>query len=79
MFDDEEHDCEDETDAPRPWSWMRLAAVSANLAGNVSKSMWAFFDDIKDACNGHVAVDDDRRDAWHSLHADLEALPTFEE
>jgi hypothetical protein len=76
MNDEDVHDCDDETPEPmvRPWSWMQFLAVGANLAGNLSHSLWAFFDDIKDAAKAHVAVGDQERDAWKALHRDLESL-----
>lgn len=74
MHDEDECDHADNQPVVRPWSWMQLLAVSANLVGNVSHSMWAFFDDIKDAAKAHVAVADDTRAAYQSLHRDLEAL-----
>lgn len=77
-MEDDEHDHGDAESVARPWSWMHMAAVAANLAANMSHSLWAFFDDIKDAAKAHVAVSDDERDAWASLHRDLESLPTAE-
>lgn len=72
MFDeDEDEECEI---VVRPWSWMHVAAVSANFAANVSKASWAFWDDIKDVARAHVAVGDETREAWTSLHRDLETL-----
>lgn len=79
MDDIEDHECEGDEPVVRPWSWMHLVGVTANLAGNVSKSLWAFFDDIKDAAQSHVAVGDDVREAYASLHRDLESLPSTDE
>lgn len=81
MHDSDENDCEAEAVEPvaRPWSWMQLLAFTANFAANLNKAGWAFFDDIKDAAQGHVAVGDDTRDAWKSLHRDLESLPTTDQ
>lgn len=76
MVHDEEHDCADEEPVVRPWSWMQFLAVGSNLVANVCQAGWAFFDDIKDAAKAHVAVGDQERDAWKSLHRDLESLPT---
>lgn len=75
MFDDDE-DCDHDEDGMvvRPWSWMHAAAVTANLAANLSKAAWAFFDDLKEAAQAHVAVGDESREAWASLHRDLETL-----
>lgn len=73
----DEEDCDHDEDVQpvvRPWSWMQMLAVSANLAGNINHSLWAFFDDIKDAAKAHVAVGDDTREAYKSLHRDLESL-----
>jgi hypothetical protein len=79
MFDDTD-ECEHEDTAPvvRPWSWMQAAAVTANLFGNVAHSLWAFFDDLKDAAKADVAWGDEKRDAYKSLHRDLEMLPVAE-
>lgn len=79
MDDTDEHDHDDSEPVVRPWSWMQAAAVAANLAGNMAHSLWAFFDDLKDAAKADVAYRDDTRDAWKSLHADLESLPTVVE
>lgn len=76
--DEHDHECEPEEKVQRPWSWMHFLALGSNLAGNLSHSLWAFFDDVKDAAQAHVAVHDDTRDAWRSLHADLESLPSTE-
>lgn len=78
MNDEDEHDCGAEEPAVRPWSWMQLLAVTVNLFGNFAHSMWAFFDDIKDMAKAHVAVKDQARQAWSSLHSDLESLPTVD-
>ena len=79
MNDEDEHEHEETEVVNRPWSWMFAAAVTANLFGNVSHALWAFFDDIKDMAKAHVATADDVSDAWVSLHRDLESLPTSEE
>lgn len=80
MNDDDEHEHgEDDAPVARPWSWVHMGAVAANLAGNICHSLWAFFDDIKDAAKAHVAVQDDTTDAWRSLHRDLESLPSVED
>lgn len=60
----------------RPWNWVRFGATVANLGGNLTKAVWAFLDDQKDALMAHVAVGDEQRDAWKSMHRDLESLPT---
>lgn len=73
-----EHDEDDTGPVVRPWSWMQALAVAANLAGNISQSLFAFFDDIKDAAKADVAWGDEKRDAYKSLHRDLESLPVTE-
>lgn len=76
--DEDDHECVVEEKVKRPWSWMHALAIGANLLGNLSQASFAFWDDIKDAAQSHVAVGDDTRDAWSSLHRDLESLPTTE-
>lgn len=78
--EEHEHECDAEAEVPvaRPWSWMQLLAVSANLVANTCQAGWAFFDDIKDAAKAHVAVGDQERDAWAVMHRDLESLPSTE-
>lgn len=74
MNEEDDHEHEEVEVVVRPWSWMHFAAVGANLVANVSHSFWAFFDDIKDAAKAHVAVADEQRSAYKSLHRDLESL-----
>lgn len=74
MCEDEECEHADEELVSRRWSWMMFGAYVANFGGNIAKATWALCDDIKDAAKAHVAVDDDTREAYKSLHRDLESL-----